>query len=126
MIERAKGRPNKLNKIRKDPFKIVRIQNRYVIIQDLVTNLEQPPVDIDRVVPFYYNSTVTNPEVVAAKEKNMFILEKIKEHRKIGKKYDILVKWYGYDNPKDIIWEPISNCKDNIVFHEYCYNNRLL
>ena len=63
----------------------------------------------------------------------MFIVEKIIEHRKIGRKYDILVKWYGHDNPnthfldnpEDITWEPISNYKDNIVFHEYCYSNGL-
>ena len=47
------------------------------------------------------------------------------EHRKIGRKYDFLVKWYGYDNPEDNTWEPISNYKDNIIFHEYCYNNGL-
>ena len=55
----------------------------------------------------------------------MFIVEEIKEHRKIGKRYDILVKWKRYDNPEDITWEPISNYKDNIVLHEYCHNNGL-
>ena len=96
LIERAVGRPSRLNTLRKGPFKIVRVQ-------DLVTNVEQPPVDIDRLVPFYYNSTVINPEVVAAKDKDMFIVEEIKEHRKLrNNKYDIFVKWLGYDNPEDI------------------------
>ena len=95
LIERAVGRPSRLNTLRRGPFKIVRIQNRNVIVQDLVTvtNVEQPPVGIDRVVPFYYNSTIINPEIVAAKDKDMFIVEEIKEHRKLrNNKYDILVK----------------------------------
>ena len=77
LIERAVGRPSRLNKLRRGPFKVVRIQNRNVIVQDLVTNVEQPPVDSDRIVPFYYNSTVINPEVVAATDKDMFIVVEI-------------------------------------------------
>jgi len=126
LIEFAEGRPTKLSKLRKGPFKILRIENRNVIVQDLLTNSEQPPVDIDRVVPFYYNSTVTNPEVIAAQEKSMFIVEKILKHRKVRNTYDILVKWLGYDSPEDITWEPISNYKHNTIFHEYCRNNNLV
>ena len=122
LIERAVGRPSRLNTLRRGPFKIVRIQNRNVIVLDLVTNIEQPPVDIDRLVPFYYNSTVINPEVVAAKDKDMFIVEEIKEHRKLrNNKYDILVKWLGYDNPEDITCEPVSNYKHVVLLNLKVY-----
>ena len=66
LIKRAEGRNTKLNKLRKGPFTIVRIQNRNVIVQDLVANLEQSPVDISSYVLY---STVINPEVVAVKER---------------------------------------------------------
>ena len=66
LVEPAEGRPTKLNKLRKGPFRVLRVESRSVVVQDLLTNSEQPPVDIDRVVPFYYSSAVTSPEVVAA------------------------------------------------------------
>ena len=93
-----------------------------MIVLDLVTNIEQPPVDIDRLVLFYYNSTVINPDVVAAKDKDMFIVEEIKEHRKLrNNKYDILVKWLGYDNPEDV--SKIYYYKTNLNIFYYTYTN---
>ena len=97
-----------------------------MVAQDLLTNSEQPPVDIDRVVPFYCSSTVTNPEVIAAQEKSMFTVEKTLKHRKVRSTYDTLVKWLGYDSPEDITWEPVSNYKHSTILHEYCRSSHLV
>ena len=88
-------------------------------------NNKEKTVDISRLIPFHYNPTRVNPEAIAAKEKDMFIVESILTHKRINNQYSFQVKWEGYDDPEDLTWEPIANLRNNSVFHTYCRMNNL-
>jgi transposase InsO family protein len=114
--------PTKLSFLRDGPYQIVKIDNRDYTILDLITN-KTKLVDINRLVPFVYDKTTTNPEQVAARSRDMYIIESILQHRRNN---TFLVKWAGYDEPTDNTWEPLANIRNNEVFHQYCRDHNLL
>jgi hypothetical protein len=119
-----KKKPHKLAYAKTGPYKITKINNRDVTIMDLTTSFTRP-VDISRLAPFHYDVARVNPEVIAAQDKQMFIVEQILSHKKVNNNYSFRVKWEGYDDPTDITWEPYKNLKNNSVFHTYCKDNNL-
>jgi transposase InsO family protein len=119
-----KKKPHKLAYAKTGPYKITKINNRDVTIMDLTTSFTRP-VDISRLAPFHYDVARVNPEVIAAQDKQMFIVEQILSHKKVNNNYSFRVKWEGYDDPTDITWEPYTNLKNNSVFHTYCKDNNL-
>lgn len=117
--------PTKLSLLRTGPYKIVSIDNRNYTLLDLVTNKEKK-VDIDRLTPFEYDPEVTNPIIVAAQDKDVFIIESILQHKGPRSNPKFLIKWLGYDNPNDNTWEPVNMISTNEVFHKYCREHDML
>lgn len=48
---------------------------------------------------------------VNLEQENYFIVEKILEKKKVGKKTTYLVKWEGYSEDQNT-WEPVSNLRN--------------
>ena len=120
--------PQKWSYNKHGPFKIATIDNGIVTVTSV--NGQEKQVNISRLVPFHYDSTTTNPEVIAAQEKDMFIVENILSHKEDGvgrgkQSYKFQVKWEGWDGPTDLTWEPMKHLKNNSIFHAYCKQNKL-
>lgn len=117
--------PTKLSLLRSGPYKIVAIDNRDYTLLDLVTNKEKT-VDINRLKPFAYDPETTNPIMIAAQDRDDYIIERILQHQGNRSNPQFLVKWLGYEDPNDHTWEPVKNINTNEVFHKYCRDHDML
>ena len=50
---------------------------------------------------------------------NEYVVEKILDKRGHGKKVEYLIKWRGYDDPKENTWEPVENCDCPDLIEEF-------
>jgi transposase InsO family protein len=124
LADHMNGKPHKLANNKIGPYKLVELNNGQATIEDVV-HKKQRKLHTSNLVPFRYDNRMTNPMVIAAKEKDYYIVERIITHKVMKKKTMFQVKWVGYEEPKDITWEPIENLKNNIIFHNYCKENNL-
>ena len=95
-------------------------------LQDLVSKKESS-YHITQLKAFNYDEMETDPAEIARAEAQEFIVEAVLNHSKGDKRgeYDFQIKWLGFDEPKDITWQPWANVKDNEVLNRYLYDNKL-
>jgi hypothetical protein len=124
LAEHMSGKPHKLANNKTGPYKLVELKNGIATIEELV-HRKRRQIHTSKLVPFIYDARVTNPEVLAAKERDYYIVEKILAHEKRNRTMMFQVKWVGYEDPSSITWEPMRELKNNIIFHEYCKENNL-
>jgi hypothetical protein len=69
----------------------------------------------------------TNPIYMARAEAQEFVVEAVLNHSRGSKRgeYDFQIKWLGYNDPKDITWQPWANVKDNEVLNRYLFDDKL-
>ena len=82
---------------------------------------------MSRLIPFKYDNTKVNPNEVAIKNRQMFIIEKIIKHTGNPKELSkmlFLIKWKGYDESENT-WEPLKNLRNNIKLIEYAKTKNL-
>ena len=74
----------------------------------------------------YYDQTETDPEEIARKEAQEFLVESILQHRGGPKRstLEFLVKWMGYDDTYNS-WQSWADVRDNSTLNRYLYDNKL-
>jgi hypothetical protein len=93
-------------------------ENLYTI-QNLVTGVINE-AHIQHLKPFYYDPSNFNPLIIAAKDNNEFIVDKIIDHAFDEDGIPLWrVHWSGYDESEDT-WEPLENLQHVDQFHIYC------
>jgi hypothetical protein len=125
------GRANKLSPTWLGPYQIVERYSRpegdvYRVVH-LATN-KRYDFRVDRLKLFDFDPNFVDPTAVAILDDNMYIVESILKHRRIGgvnliSNLELHVKWLGYPEPT---WNKASDLKDNAIFHEYCRKNRMI
>jgi hypothetical protein len=108
------------NTRRTGPFLVTGISGNTYTLDNLVTK-KSVRVHINRLVPFIFDPTKTNPQLVAARDSNEYHIEMITSHRgrfTNKRKLEFKVHWAGYDETYDT-WEPWKNLKETDKLHEY-------
>jgi hypothetical protein len=114
------GPPNKYGSFWRGPFLVISTdgENLYTI-QNLVTGVINE-AHIQHLKPFYYDPSYVNPLIIAAKDNNEFIVDKIIDHAFDEDGIPFWrVHWSGYDESEDT-WEPLENLQQVDQFHIYC------
>ena len=121
--------PHKLNTKLRGPHKIIA---RHIRTEGpdvyTVENLAQSKFEDFKVTdlrPFHFDPERINPQEIATKDKEVYLVEAITEHkgaRSRPAQMTFLVKWIGFPEPT---WQPWEDVRDNIVLHNYLRNNNL-
>ena len=108
------------------PYRIVEIKKDTYSLEDLITGKIRN-LHISRLIPFNYDPEKVDPNEIAARNNQMFIIEEIIKHKgnpKNKTKMEFLVKWKGYDESENT-WEPWDNLKKNEKLIEYLNKKNL-
>jgi hypothetical protein len=118
--------PSKFHSNWKGPLRVISFSKNNYMLQDLVSRKESS-YHITQLKAFNYDEMETDPAEIARAEAQEFIVEAVLNHSKGDKRgeYDFQIKWLGFDEPKDITWQPWANVKDNEVLNRYLYDNKL-
>lgn len=118
--------PTKFHSNWKGPLRVVSYSKNNYVLQDMVSKKEST-YNITQLKPFKYDEIETDPVEIARAEQQEFVVEAVLNHSKGSKRgdYDFQIKWLGYDDPKDIDWQPWANVKNNEVLNRYLYDNKL-
>ena len=85
-------------------------------------------VHAKRLSPFYYNPDEVDPEDIAFRDKDEYVVEAIVDHSGIKGRprasYDFKVRWQGYSEEWDQ-WLPYEELKDNNQLHLYLWEHGL-
>jgi hypothetical protein len=121
--------PHKLNTKLRGPHKVIA---RHIRPEGpdvyTVENLAQSKFEDFKVTdlrPFHYDPERINPQEIATKDKEVYLVEAITDHqgtRARPAQMTFLVKWIGYPEPT---WQPWSDVRDNFVLHNYLRDNNL-
>ncbi len=105
------------------PYMITGMKRRTVTVKDLNKDTFKD-LDISEVKLFHNPGTDEEAnQMIAAKDKGMFIVESIVEHIGDLKRYqkcDFKVKWVGYEETS---WEPYQHLRNNIALKDYLAKN---
>jgi len=109
-----KGRaPSKLMSVLKGPLKVMEREGDAYTLLDLVSRRTEI-VHVSRIFPFKYDSTRTDPERIAYRDKEEFVVEHIVDAEidlNVSKvHWQFQVRWKGYDESNDL-WLPWSELK---------------
>lgn len=118
--------PSKLHSNWKGPLRVVGFTKSKYLLQDLVTKKESY-YHITQLKAFKYDVMETDPVDIARAEAQEFVVEAVLNHTRGAKRgdYDFQIKWLGYNDPKDITWQPWANVRDNEVVNRYLFDNKL-
>jgi hypothetical protein len=112
--------PTKLLPYRKGPMKILEIINDSYTVLDLVSRNAQT-VHVSRVYPFYYDPSRVDPENIALRDTEEFVVEAIVDDtidENSKRKWRFRVRWKGYDESNDT-WSSWDSLKDVGILHDY-------
>ena len=112
--------PSKLHTNLKGPMRVLRVRGATYDVLDLTTNKESS-VNVTRLRPYHHDANLQDPRQVAARDQQLFVVEKIVDMKGNKGKMDSLrfqVRWLGYEESDDT-WESYSALKDNALLHEY-------
>jgi len=118
----GKGKPpTKLMPIRKGPMKVLEINKDAYTVLDIVSRRTNV-VHISRLYPFFYDDTRIDPENIALRDSEEYVVESILDDtidQKIPKKqWQFRVRWKGYDEDEDT-WNSWDSLKHVEAMHEY-------
>ena len=118
----GKGKPpTKLMPIRKGPMKVVEISKDAYTVLDIVSRRTNV-VHISRLYPFFYDDTRIDPENIALRDSEEYVVESILDDtidQKIPKKqWQFRVRWKGYDEEEDT-WNSWDSLKHVEAMHVY-------
>jgi hypothetical protein len=118
--------PTKFHSNWRGPLRVISYSKSNYVLQDLVTN-EEISFHITQLKPFKYDEMETDPAEIARAEQEEFVVEAVLNHTKGNRRnqYEFQIKWLGFDDPKDIDWQPWENVKNNEVLNRYLYDNKL-
>jgi hypothetical protein len=71
-----------------------------------------------QLLPFIVEPDKVDPDVIAAQNRGLWIVEAIVDHRKSKRSYEFKVRWLGFGQDGDT-WEPAKNLRQNSVLAEY-------
>ena len=96
------GIADKLHTPLKGPYQVVGHDKNTYQIRNLTTNKMVPPVNIQRLQPFYVNEIEDDPKVIANKDSDSFIIERVISHApaKPTRVTELCfrIKWLGWDD----------------------------
>jgi len=101
-------------------MRVLRVRGATYDVLDLTTNKESS-VNVTRLRPYHHDANLQDPRQVAARDQQLFVVEKIVDMKGNRGKVDSLrfkVRWLGYEESDDT-WESYSALKDNALLHEY-------
>jgi hypothetical protein len=101
------------------------IGSKYTI-QDLLTG-KNFDTHISNLVPFNYDTTRTDPKVVAMHDQEEFVIQEVLAHRgekSRRKTMEFKIRWEGF-GPEFDTWEPYANLRDTDELLLYLNRNRL-
>ena len=117
----GRGRPpHKLMMPLRGPFEVVAKHRGSYSLRDLASGVVSS-YNSHLLRPYHHDPEVDDPRETALKEKQMYLVEAIREHRGNIRKVttlEFLVKWQGYKEA-DNSWEPWKNLRNNAKLHEY-------
>ena len=121
--------PHKLGTVLRGPHKIVGRHRRpdgpdVYTVQNLA-NSKLEDFKVTDLRPFRYDPQRINPNEIATKDKELYLVEAIHEHKGTPAKRTLMtffVKWQGYD---ELSWEPWENLKNNAILHNYLRIHKL-
>ena len=116
----GKRGPNKQLTPLRGPLRVHSIiGNTYKLI-NLINNKVET-VNINRLVPFYFDPEIHDPMHIAAKDYCEFPVEQVLAHRgspKFRTRMEFKVRWQGY-SPSDDTWEPWKTLRNLPSLHAY-------
>jgi hypothetical protein len=121
--ERPKTR---LDTIWTGPYLVQAIKSSQYTILNLVSD-RTARVHVSRLKLFKYDPNITKPKIVARRDNNSFIVERVLEHTGIPNKksdMDFLVRWLGYGQ-RDDLWLPWKELRDNNALHKYLHDHAM-
>jgi len=120
------GRPSRLDVLYRGPYKVISHDQDTYIIMDIITNKLLPPRHVSMLRPYNYDSTRTDPVVIANKDHpEYYLVEKIVDYKgnfDQKKSLRFEVKWIGYD---ETTWEPYSVVSKTEAFVKFLNENQL-
>lgn len=115
--------PNKLLTHLKGPFKVLSHEGPKYTVENPTTRTTEA-VHISRLRPFNYDPNNIDPQEVARKDLNMYVVEKIIRHKGklTGPKALLLflVRWQNCP-PEEDTWEPWSSLYKTVAMQEYLH-----
>jgi hypothetical protein len=124
----GKRPPTKLHTYKRGPLKVVEVSGSEYGLRDCVTQkVEQ--VHVSRIYPFEYDPERVNPETLAYRDRDEFMVERIVDHTDNGNPknktyWEFLVRWQGYP-PDEDRWLKWRELRDNTRLHDYLRDNGL-
>lgn len=114
----------KLQTPKRGPLRVIGVNGDERVLFDN-NNKTQMRVHITRLSPFIFDPKHTDPDMIAAKDKDEFVIEAIVDHNGTGVKrnYDFKVRWKGFGEEEDL-WLPYQEVKDSAAFHIYCSRHK--
>jgi transposase InsO family protein len=120
LVDPPEGNRAKLAMKKKGPYQVVGIKKSIYKLRDLLSGREFS-LHISNLAPFNFDSTRTDPKVVAMQDAHEYEIERILSHR--GDRYKrkdmtFLVRWKGFSQEHDT-WEPYQGLKDTVQLLSY-------
>jgi len=123
----GKRPPTKQHTYKRGPLKVIEVSGNDYSLRDCITQKVEH-VHVSRVYPFEYDPLKVDPEKIALRDRNEFVVERIMDHDDNGSmyksKWDFLVRWQGYP-PDEDRWLPWRELRDNVHLHTYLHTNGL-
>jgi hypothetical protein len=122
LLDPAAGKPKtRLHSRRIGPFRVLsRVRDNTYRLENLVSKKEFV-VNIKRMHQFHFDPARVNPQEVAARDEEEFVVESVLGHRGDFRQKPTLefqVRWLGYD-PSEDTWEPWKNVMYVDKCHDY-------
>jgi hypothetical protein len=101
------------------------VGSRYTVMNLVTNKLED--FHLKQLRPFNYDSSETDPKLVAYKDNRHFAVESIISHtgdRKMKSEMKFVVRWAGYDASQDseLPWKEL---RTNVALHNYLRENKM-
>ena len=113
--------------LRKGPMKVIDKDIDAYTVLDLVTRRAEV-IHLSRMFPFLYDATKIDPENIALRDREEFVVGEILDDTidlsLPTKLWKFLVLWKGYDI-QEASWVSWNNLKDVGVLHQYMRTKRL-
>jgi hypothetical protein len=126
LVTYPEGPPTKFHSVRKGPLRVLDFVGRTYKLFNLATNKEEQ-VDISRISPFHFDAISIDPDGVANKDYQLYVVDSILEHIGDPKHYsqmEFKVRWKGYDDTFNR-WLPWRELIHNSILHKYLFENGL-